>query len=94
MANSSNKANGETGANKVQPMLSAEELLSLPVDELFPRLETTSSGLSSEEAAMRLEVYGPNELAKGKKHNAILEFLMNFKSPLVIILMVAFVKNK
>ena len=89
MADSSNKANGETGVNKVQLMLSAEELLSLPVQELFPRLETTSSGLSSEEVETRLEVYGPNELAKGKKHNAILEFLMNFKSPLVIILMVA-----
>jgi P-type Mg2+ transporter len=89
MATSSNKANGETGANKVQLMLSAEELLSLPADALFSRLETTSSGLSSEEVATRLEVCGPNELAKGKKHNAILEFLMNFKSPLVIILMVA-----
>ena len=67
MANSSNKANGETGANKVQLMLSAEELLSLPVDALFSRLETTSSGLSSEEVAARLEVYGTQRTCKGKK---------------------------
>jgi len=89
MAIGNKNASGEAGANKMQPMLSAEELLSLPVEEVLSHLDTSQSGLSSEEAGNRLEVYGPNELAKRKKHSAIIEFLKNFGSPLVIILMVA-----
>ena len=53
------------------------------------RLETSPSGISFEEAANRTETYGANELARKKKHAAIIEFLMNFKSPLVIILLIA-----
>ncbi len=70
-------------------MLSAEELLSLPSDELLVRLNTSSAGLSSEEAQNRLEVYGRNEFARKKKRAAILDFLARFKSPLVIILIFA-----
>jgi len=69
--------------------LSGEELLSLPAQELLARLSTSANGLSSEEAQERLEVYGRNELAKKKKRAAILDFLSRFKSPLVIILMIA-----
>jgi P-type Mg2+ transporter len=89
MANGKGNASGETAPNKVLPMLSADELISIPVEELYLKLETSPQGLSSEEANNRLEVYGPNELAKRKKHSALIQFLMNFKSPLVIILMVA-----
>jgi Mg2+-importing ATPase len=56
---------------------------------LLNRLGSSTTGLSSEEAENRLEVYGRNELAKKHKRSAVVEFLMNFKSPLVIILMVA-----
>ena len=85
--------NSEKAQNKkvphVQPMLSAEEILSLPANELLAQLNTSTTGLSSQEAEKRLEVYGRNELAKKKKRAAILNFLSRFKSPLVIILMVA-----
>ncbi|MCJ7763347.1 magnesium-translocating P-type ATPase, partial [Candidatus Bathyarchaeota archaeon] len=74
---------------QAQPMISSEELLGLPIDELLPRLETSLSGLTSQEADHRLEVYGRNELAKKKKRAAIVNFLSRFKSPLVIILMIA-----
>jgi Mg2+-importing ATPase len=47
------------------------------------------NGLTSEEAENRLEVYGRNELAKKHKRSVIVEFFLHFKSPLVIILMVA-----
>jgi Mg2+-importing ATPase len=73
----------------VQPMLSAEELLSLPANELLARLNTSTTGLSCQEAEKRLEVYGRNELAKKKKRAAIIDFLSRFKSPLVIILVIA-----
>ncbi len=84
--------NSEKDQNKkvaqLQLMLN-EEVLSLPVNELLARLKTSTSGLSCQEEEKRLEVYGRNELAKKKKRAAILNFLSRFKSPLVIILMIA-----
>ena len=70
-------------------MLSAEEVLILPTNELLSRLNTFPIGLTSEEAERRLEIYGRNEFAKKKKRAAIFNFLSRFKSPLVIILMIA-----
>src|SRR3972149_9603511 len=88
-----NHDNSEKAQNKyapqAQPMLSSEELLSLSTEELLARLNASTTGLSSLEAERRLEVYGRNELARGHKHSALREFLLHFKSPLVIILMVA-----
>ncbi|MEM3459241.1 MAG: magnesium-translocating P-type ATPase [Candidatus Bathyarchaeia archaeon] len=66
-----------------------EELLSLPIDELLARLNTSMSGLSSEEVEERLRTYGYNELAKRKKRTAIINFLSHFRSPLIIILLIA-----
>jgi len=68
---------------------STEELLSLPTDELLACLNTSMSGLSSEEAEERLGIYGYNELAKRKKRTAIVDFLSHFRSPLIIILLIA-----
>lgn len=88
-----NNDNTEKTQNKnaphVQPMLSSEELLSLSTEDLLARLNSSTTGLSSQEAEKRLVVYGRNELARGHKHSALREFLLHFKSPLVIILMVA-----
>ncbi len=70
-------------------MLSSEELLNLPTNELLSRLNTSSNGLTCSEAEKRLEVYGRNEFAKKKKRAAIFNFLSRFKSPLVIILIIA-----
>ena len=70
-------------------LLRIEELLSLPIDELIIRLNTSLSGLSSDEAEKRLRIFGYNELAKRRKRAAIVEFLSHFRSPLVIILLIA-----
>ncbi len=70
-------------------MLSSEELLNLPTNDLLSRLNTSSNGLTCSEAEERLEVYGRNEFAKKKKRAAIFNFLSRFKSPLVIILIIA-----
>jgi Mg2+-importing ATPase len=72
-----------------QPPLSSEEILGKPAEELFLRLGSSLNGLSSEEAESRLDVYGRNELAKKHKHSIVVDFLLHFKSPLVIILMIA-----
>jgi len=69
--------------------LDARELLGLPADELLARLGTSRSGLSSEEAERRLGLYGPNELARRRKRTVALEFLSHFRSPLLMILMLA-----
>ncbi|MCW4043912.1 MAG: magnesium-translocating P-type ATPase [Candidatus Bathyarchaeota archaeon] len=69
--------------------LSSEEILSLSIDELCRRLDTSLNGLASQEAEHRLALYGRNEFARKKKRAAIFEFLLHFKSPLIIILMFA-----
>ncbi|MCW4029370.1 MAG: magnesium-translocating P-type ATPase [Candidatus Bathyarchaeota archaeon] len=73
----------------LQPTLTSEEIVTLPAEQLLSRLQTSAQGLSAQQATERLEVYGPNELAKAHKHSAIKEFILHFKSPLVIILLVA-----
>jgi len=67
----------------------SQETLTLPIDELLSRLKTSQSGLTSQEAKNRLEIYGYNELAKSKKRTKIAEFLLHFRSPLVIMLLIA-----
>ena len=73
----------------IQPMLTSEDMVSLPIEELMVRLKTSPQGLSSDQAAERLVTYGRNELAHEHQHHALKEFLLHFKSPLVIILLIA-----
>ncbi len=68
---------------------SAEEVLTSPVEELLSRLKSSMDGLSSEEAERRLEFFGYNELVRKKRRAVIIEFLSHFKSPLIIILLIA-----
>jgi len=65
------------------------ELLHLPVDQLLEALNGTVAGLSSKQAQERLEQYGPNALVRRKRRTAVARFLSHFKSPLVIILVLA-----
>jgi len=83
-----NSSNGKPVAS-MQPFLTTEDMVGLPIEELMVRLKASPQGLSSEQATERLEVYGRNELAREHQHNAIKEFLLHFKSPLVIILLIA-----
>jgi Mg2+-importing ATPase len=85
----SENAAAERKSTQAQPAISSEEFLGLPIDELLSRLETSLNGLASQEAERRLEVYGRNELARKKKRAAIVEFLLHFRSPLIIILLLA-----
>ncbi len=73
----------------MKPVLGAEEIVRLPIDELLTHLDTSQRGMSSEQATDRLEVFGTNELARGHKHSALKDFLLHFKSPLIIILLIA-----
>ena len=88
MHKNSNDSNGTSAAN-IKPAISTEDVLSLSAQDILQRLNTSTQGLSSGEAEERIEIYGRNELARKKKSAAIINFLSRFKSPLVIILMIA-----
>jgi Mg2+-importing ATPase len=68
---------------------SAEEILTSPAEGLLERLGTSTTGLTSKEAEERLKLFGYNELVERKRRTAVVEFLSHFKSPLVVILIVA-----
>ena len=67
----------------------APDYHTLPVEDLYTLLGTTSHGLSSEEAKVHLETSGPNDVAHVRKQPLIIQFLEHFKNLLVIILLIA-----
>jgi Ca2+-transporting ATPase len=62
-----------------------------PVDEVARLLETSNRGLTAAEAARRRERYGPNRLGEERQTPAVVVLLRQFRSPLVVIMLVAFV---
>src|SRR5579859_7190014 len=72
-----------------KPALSQQNFWDIPLLELLPMLQTTSSGLTSEEADRRLRRYGPNTLSRESRFAALFSFFGFFANPLVIILVVA-----
>lgn len=57
------------------------DLEKIPVEEVFEQLKCTREGLSSDEGAHRLQVFGPNKLEE-KKESKILKFLGFMWNPL------------
>ena len=60
-----------------------------PVNELLSTLQTSTEGLTAQEANLRLQRYGPNLLNQQKKSEGLALFLVQFKSPIIIILLFA-----
>lgn len=58
------------------------------LETLYRELHTSEEGLSRQEAAARLEKYGPNDPVPHKESNRLLQILRLFKNPLIIILLV------
>ena len=59
------------------------------LEYVVKKLETTSAGLTEEEAISRLEKYGYNELIETGKVHPIVMFLREFTDPMVLILLIA-----
>src|SRR5499433_2223306 len=60
------------------------------VDDVVKRLATDiGKGLEADEAAKRLQKYGPNRLPEGKKRGPFLRFLSQFHNILVYVLLAA-----
>lgn len=64
---------------------------SLSAQESVAQLDSSPKGLSQEEAEKRLEKYGPNKLRREKERSLLKMFFSEFKSPLVLLLLGAFV---
>ena len=68
-----------------------ESFWSVPLAELFARLDTAPTGLRPIEVERRLRFYGPNRLRPSKRTDAVTLLAAQFKSPLILILLVAVV---
>ena len=61
----------------------------LPAADLFERLRSKPGGLTSADAAARLDNIGPNTVASGRRHGIAAKIGKRFAEPLVAILLVA-----
>ena len=61
----------------------------LSTEEVLRKLETAEQGLSSQEAAKRLEKYGKNKLKEAEKATWFQRFMAQLRDPMLIILMIA-----
>lgn len=59
------------------------------IDAVFSELNSSVSGLTSDDAARRIELYGLNELKIKKKKTPLMMFLDQFKDFLIIVLIAA-----
>jgi P-type Mg2+ transporter len=57
-------------------------------DAVLTDLKTQSTGLNTAEADNRAKMTGLNEIAREKRQSALMRLLVNFKNPLVILLLV------
>ena len=69
--------------------MSDQKFYKMKAEEIFSELNTDINGLSSEEAKIRAEKYGKNELVSGKKVSNIVKFLLQLKDVFMILLLVA-----
>jgi len=62
---------------------------SIPAEALLERLQAGPEGLTADEARVRLERFGPNLLKSKKRSDALTLLLAQFKTPIILILLLA-----
>ncbi|MCI8423855.1 MAG: cation-translocating P-type ATPase [Lawsonibacter sp.] len=62
---------------------------SRPVSQIMKELDSRAGGLSSREAAARLERYGPNQLEAPPRPSLLLRVLGQLKDPMILVLLAA-----
>ena len=65
------------------------ELYQRTQDDILAELNSSSSGLSEEQAEERLKKYGENKLAEAKKTTVLQRFFQQLKDPMLLILLAA-----
>ncbi|MEF8775668.1 MAG: cation-translocating P-type ATPase [Haloarculaceae archaeon] len=85
------KTEGDAGATELgEDAASAEaEWHAKPDEEILESLETDRDGLSVEEAARRLEEYGPNQIRKGEEVSPLSILVSQFQDFLIYLLVLA-----
>lgn len=73
---------------KYEGVVAMKEYLSTK-QSVLENVASAETGLTAEEAKIRLEKNGKNKLAEGKKESIIHKFLMQIADPMIIILIVA-----
>ena len=66
-----------------------KQVYAQPVDDLLRQLDTSENGLTAEQAAERLQKYGPNALRAAPKPTLVQRFLGQLKDPMLLILLAA-----
>ena len=74
------KPNGQRAAELIHDAATCQ------VAELLQRLNTSPNGLSEDEVAERLEIFGPNEVGQEKQHGWFYRLWVAVRNPLVILL--------
>ncbi|NOY72603.1 MAG: cation-transporting P-type ATPase [Gammaproteobacteria bacterium] len=72
-----------------EPLSTTESWHSESIKTVFESLETTTEGLSKEEAASRLVKYGPNQLVETKTRSSLVRFFYQFHNVLIYVLIAA-----
>ncbi len=72
--------------DKSSGSIDLQSLSSKSSEEILKILKTSKAGLSHAEAARRLAAYGHNDFGPQKKARPIIIFLLQFKSPLLLLL--------
>ncbi|PIA40836.1 hypothetical protein AQUCO_02400118v1 [Aquilegia coerulea] len=72
---------GDKGFSLEEIKNESVDLERIPIEEVFEQLKCTKEGLSSDEGANRLQIFGPNKLEE-KKENKLLKFLGFMWNPL------------
>jgi len=74
--------------SKLKPQVFDFDYKACPKEVLFEKFQTCSTGLSEAEAQIRLDQYGFNEAARKQKRTLVLQFILKFFHPLVVLLIV------
>jgi Ca2+-transporting ATPase len=59
------------------------------IEEVLEEFNTKKEGLSSKETEQRLTLNGKNEIPQGKKNTIVNIFIEQFKSPIILILIIS-----
>jgi len=85
--NSNNKNKFKANGSKKSQLWDFDYVGCTP-EALFDKLKTSEKGLTEQQAKSRLQDYGLNEPAKKKKRTALVQLLLMFLNPLVIVLLI------
>lgn len=82
------KSDANRTTKKNQKLFAIAREAGQPVDVTLANLRSDRDGLTHTEAAARLALYGPNEVAHEKAPPALIQLLMAFNNPFIYVLLV------